>query len=1479
MNAKSTVALVLLAGLAGAWYFLGDRLAPKLGIDPVHPEPPASRAAAALDALTPDAITSVTVAFPSGDPLELSRADAGSPWKMPGNWPPRAVEVNELVETLGTLRARFHPEPLGDNPDLAKYGLAPNQKPLAVTVKYRTGGAEGSHELAFGEPPVPEGETTFTRPAYVRVSTKDADGLARTEVLKLGPDVIPVVRRPAEAYRRRQLFPDVERVRIAGAATPFGPPGADAPVTIALPGPNVASVTVERPVPKFLNFDLSALGSFTLARVGKLPEPAVLTRGGEAALRADRLADGWRLAAPAPDNADPARLRPVLAAVSDMWVDQFVPTAEAGFALDSKYAVALLMPVPFESQLALVARAHPEAKFLDPLRGKVALDDRAVFPPDARRVRLTPTGGEPVEVRFGGIARVGERDEPISIPGQPGMPPRTISQKVPVEYRYARVTGNPQPFVVAADKFADLFVSPEELADPRVARFESDEVWEVVIADADGRRPPIKLIRKKGHRSSTNPDEQQDRWFIDAEPNPLPADTGRVNELLSQLGGLRAESADRRTYPAAPPAARTTVSLVARENRAEGEPDAPARRITLAFGKPDFSTLRVPVYVPGQARVTLADDRSGPEPFDSWVAARLFPETLAAQLERPALAYRGRKLFDTADASLRSVSVTGGFALASDQGAWRLTAPVASPADPEKSADFARTLADLRVTEYLTGAPTADELKSFGLDVPRHAAALEFTDGRSYTLEVGAPRPGKAEVFARLDKGAVFTLPATTAESFATGALGLLPLKVWGPPSDKVTAIEVARFGDAAKEGFALRRDGAGWKLAAPFVAPVPPENADPVLAALGGLTAEKYHSLAAANPAEFGFGNPLLSVKVGYTEEKSGAEEPVTRTVIVGGTTPDGSSRYAKLDAPNAPVFVVPAGFVSAAQTAPLSLPDRTLLSLPSGDVAKLRVAVGKPEDAFTLAKDAAGKWAAEGATYGVDAERIADLVAGAARPRFTRLAAYGDAVKWADYGLDKPEATVTVTTGGEKPEAHTIALGNTDPSGARFVRIDDKPAVGVLPAAAAETLARKQFEYADRTLLTFDPTAVVSLARTKGKEELELASGGIGWDLVKPAKQKADADFVDELAAALGRLKAERVAAFGKKDEVFKQYGLDTPAALVTLAVGDKPEQKVLRLGNPVDPGKPEGERYAAVDSATPDVIVGVLPAAIANKLLSPPVAFRDRTLAKFVDADKVVIERGDRKVTFTKVGGAWKLTEPVAAAAESGELDALVAELGRLRADTWVAERGKDLKDFGLEKPEAKWTLSDGDKTVLVLLVGKKSADGRVHAVAEKGELVGLLAPKVSEQVLAEFRQRKAWDVDAAQAEAVEVSVGGAKFAFEKVGPQWFDPTKPADVIDAKVVSGLVGTLGGLQAERYAADKDADLKLFGLEKPEATLTLATPAGRKTLEVGSVVGGTDGRQRYARVADPGRTDVFVVSAADTAKLLRDRAAYVTKK
>ena len=486
--------------------------------------------------------------------------------------------------------------------------------------------------------------------------------------------------------------------------------------------------------------------------------------------------------------------------------------------------------------------------------------------------------------------------------------------------------------------------------------------------------------------------------------------------------------------------------------------------------------------------------RLGTDDQDSWVTAQLFPKTVSDLLGRPAIAYRARKLFDSA-AELAAVSVAGQFSLRRDSAEWKLTGPITSDADPGKAGEFASAFAGLTATDFVTETATVEDLKTFGLDAPKHTVKLEFKGGRAYRLELGTPRTGKSEVFARLDQGAVFALPNTVLEQLTTGVVGLLPLKVWSAQPDKISSLEISRT-DAPAESFKLARDGSTWRVSGPFSAPVPSANAQPLLLALGNLTAAKYQALTSINPAEYGFDKPLLTVKMTHTETPPVGDGLMTRAVVVGAPTPDGAGRYARLESPNAPVFVVPAPFVDAARTPALDLLDRTLLSLDPTRIAKVRIAALTPEDTFTLSKDASGKWSTAGATFAIDGERVSRLTSAAARPPVAKLVAYGDAVKWADFGLEKAAVTVGITLEGDKPETHTIELGKADPLGGRYARIDGGKAVAVIPTAAADSLARKKFDFADRSLLSFDPTTLVGIIRRQGKDELELApaqrSGG---------------------------------------------------------------------------------------------------------------------------------------------------------------------------------------------------------------------------------------------------------------------------------------------------------------------------------------------------------------------------------------------------
>ena len=495
---------------------------------------------------------------------------------------------------------------------------------------------------------------------------------------------------------------------------------------------------------------------------------------------------------------------------------------------------------------------------------------------------------------------------------------------------------------------------------------------------------------------------------------------------------------------------------------------------------------------------------------------------------------------------------------------------------------------------------------------------------------------------------------------------------------------------------------------------------------------------------------------------------------------------------------------------------------------------------------------------------------------------AAYGPKVDPGIYGLDKPSSTITVKVRVPGEAAvfteHVVELGmRYEKNGDYYARVDRGPGVVILGPATVKELTHGYLDYVNRNVLKFDPSAVKQLKQERGGEKLEVIKSDEGWMLTSPAKERTDDKAMTALLVQLSDLRALRVAAFPAKD--LKTYGLDEPNATITLGLNEdqKPASYTIKIGKLAE--EPSGDTYAQVAG---NAAVVVLPGPVVKPLLAGVLAFRDRTLAKFASADMVRLERDRRKATFAQVDGSWKLTEPIKADAEQDELDDFVNSLARLRADELIVEKptAEELKKYGLDKPEARWRLQNGTKEVLDLQVGGTEENGpRRYGRLGGRDLVFLLNSRLSGKVVGEYRTRTVWSppLDAASVDAIRFGYEKNPFTLERVGVAWQEAGKPDAKINTELVNETLAALAGLKLQRYVMDKDADLQLYGLKTPALTLEATTRTGKRTLQIGAREG--ESRRRYARVDLRGQTEVFLISEADAAKLVRDLAAFTKAK
>jgi len=1074
-----------------------------------------------------------------------------------------------------------------------------------------------------------------------------------------------------------------------------------------------------------------------------------------------------------------------------------------------------------------------------------------------RTITVTRPGGDKLALLIGDKSPR-EVERIVSEPAPPGAPFPVMRRTIKDTFRYAKLADNPQVFEIRDGQLHDVFVSASNLRDPKLAQFKPEQATKLEIKHGD---KDIVLVKK------------DTQWRLQ-KPLDSDADVPKINELLEQLAGLQARGDDikdkgeLKEFGLETPSATVSVTV---DEPVKGSKDPKAtksRTIKLLLGGPVKDAEKVFVQVDGWPRVNAVSN------------------AVVKLVDRPALAYRGRGLFDFDAADLAQIEVQRAkekYVLKQVDGKWQLAAPVVAEADPVKMRTLAAVLGRLGAIAFVSDTPTDEELARFGLAKPAVSATLTFsTEGKQpRTLQIGAQKPGANEFYAKMsDAPAVFLIPKIVVDDLDRDSLAYRPLQIWQLQPGDVTSLRIDK---QAQPAYKLERDAGKWKLTGPFDATVSSAQVDPLLGSFVNLKAERFEAHQLKDLPTYGLDKPFLALTV-----NEGAK---VRTLLIGKPTEkDATTRFAKLAEEDA-VFVIGTALPRAFEEGALGLLDRNLLTIPGTSIS--RVSSKGPEGAMTIERLKDSKWQVEAgdAKFTPDFAQLATVLSVCSNLRASRFADYGAKVELAKYGLDKPAATLTITvqpTEKEgKPVEHTLLVGKTveGDDGERYARLDDGPGIVVLNRLQSGALVKTYLDYVDRTLLKLEPAGITSIARKMGDQELELAKRDDGWSIIKPAEFKADDKGLERLVDQLARLKALRIVAYPAKD--LKKFGLDTPTAVVTLHLGeagDKGKERILKIGGlvPEKEAASTGERYVLVDGAD---AVGAIEGSLAQQLIAPVLGFRDRQVAKFSGADKAIVERGPRKTVFTQVDGTWKLTDPVEADAEHTELQEFIDGLTRFRADDLVAEKPADVKMYGLDRPQARWQFLIGDKEVLGLIVGgyekgKGGPGSRAYAKLGNGDLVFLLSPTQTSRALAEYRSRNLWPpLDPNHIEKLEFKYPKTSFTLELIdGKTWQIDGKPDTKVNTAVVNDTLAALGGLKAQQTVTDKDPDLKLYGLDAPQLTLEIHLRSGAKrVLQIGRSEG--DSKRSYARVTDPKRGDVFIISEADGERLLRKLADFTGKK
>ena len=468
-------------------------------------------------------------------------------------------------------------------------------------------------------------------------------------------------------------------------------------------------------------------------------------------------------------------------------------------------------------------------------------------------------------------------------------------------------------------------------------------------------------------------------------------------------------------------------------------------------------------------------------------------------------------------------------------------------------------------------------------------------------------------------------------------------------------------------------------------------------------------------------------------------------------------------------------------------------------------------------------------------------------------------------NFGLQNPRICLTMQG---KQEPIVLLVGNETPTkDAVYVQLQGKKSVLVAPQSIYERLNRTLDDLRDRTVIDFQPASATRIEIKSADRVIELAKSGAStnaeprWALTRPLAARADQRKVSELLADLDGLQVLDFVSEDPKD--LHTYQLDEPEREVTVWSGES--GKTLMLGRTLT--NDAGKVYAKLKTADSSYTV---PFSIAQKLVVQANDLRDPQVLAFSEDNVHGIDllHGTDRISLMHTDSTWRITTPLAAAADEAAVQQLLSHLRGLSVRQFTADVATDLDKYGLAAPVATVTLrGPGSNAVAQLLVGSLDASNTVRFVKRADEpfVYGIETNIVSwlpANYLA-LRARLVADVKADEITKLVIEKRTGKVVLQRGMDKKWKLVEPAQgVLDNDALQYALGEFAALRAEDFIREGRDNLAEYGLEEPEVTFIATAGDKTHTLALGKL---QDSERRYALWNDPALVFTVSTSAANT--------------
>jgi Domain of unknown function (DUF4340) len=492
-----------------------------------------------------------------------------------------------------------------------------------------------------------------------------------------------------------------------------------------------------------------------------------------------------------------------------------------------------------------------------------------------------------------------------------------------------------------------------------------------------------------------------------------------------------------------------------------------------------------------------------------------------------------------------------------------------------------------------------------------------------------------------------------------------------------------------------------------------------------------------------------------------------------------------------------------------------------------------------------------------------------------------------FAPFGLDKPEATIELTTTTEPDSPLVLHVGKKVPDHPDrvYVRRGDQDDVASVSDRFLAEIPRDSVAYRSQHITNIDPGAVSEIEISALSTTFRLEREGTGWLLKSPRVERADSYLVQSLVNQLDSLQASE---FLNPARVIRP-DLDPPIMTLKIwqsaSTGPPSRAKRAEIAEAASRtlaltlliGRHDRLKKTIYSRLEGDSVVLALPDSLLEVLPRNHLAYRDRGVLSVNPASvsKLTLVREGTTTVLEpdRSSGApnrWRMVAPVRAPADVEAVTHLLALLADLRAEDFAAEAAGDGKNFGLDQPPlvVAWDAetapggpparpeppsqpaaapsSSGGR----LRIGKPvpGKPGTFYAAVEAQPFVFTLGAPAVQALLAEYHQTLVLSFQADAIRRLVFRLPERTLAFSHNprpggGPANWRPEPGTDAsgIDLSRFDDLVKQLAQLRTSRFLQYQGPIPAATGLSRPKLVLELDTGPGNapQVLRIGETQGG----------------------------------------